>query len=238
MSTRMLNAPIAPMRARRSISIRACSRASPPSLQSPKWRRCVGSISGVWHAPLHLKAKIWGAGLDADAEGSAEPWAQQAKASVNLRIRSADIGPLLDLKPSSDTLGQSIRLSSRVSLVGDRLTFDDLDSIVGGSRLRGRLAVTAGEAKNIEGEIGLDQLVLVPAFALAIGAAGHDIGEPLGAGLLKGWRGRVAFQALRGAFLDGIELRPVSGTIRSDGQSLTLEGIKGGLGGGAMIANI
>jgi large subunit ribosomal protein L24 len=197
-----------------------------------------GSVSGVWHAPLHLKAKIWGAGLDADAEGSAEPWSQQAKASVNLRIRSADIGPLLDLKPSSDTLGQSIRLSSRLSLVGDRLTFDDLDSIVGGSRLRGRLALTAGEAKNIEGEIGLDQLVLVPAFALAIGAAGHDIGEPLGAGLLKGWRGRVAFQALRGAFLDGIELRPVSGTIRSDGQSLTLDGIKGGLGGGAMIANI
>jgi large subunit ribosomal protein L24 len=196
-----------------------------------------GSVSGVWHAPVHLKAKIWGAGLDADAEGSAEPWAQQAKASVNLRVRSADIGPLLDLKPS-DTLGQNIRLSSRVLLVGDRLTFDDLDSIVGGSRLRGRLALTVGEAKNIEGEIGLDQLVLVPAFALAIGAAGHDIGEPLGAGLLKGWRGRVAFQALRGAFLDGIELRPVSGTIRSDGQSLTLDGIKGGLGGGAMIANI
>ena len=199
--------------------------------------RFEGSVSGVWHAPLHLKAKIWGAGLDADAEGSAEPWAQQAKASVNVRVRSADIGPLLDLKPS-DALGQNIRLSSRVSLVGDRLTFDDLDSIVGGSRLRGRLALTAGEAKTIEGEIGLDQLVLAPAFALAIGAAGHDVGEPLGAGPLKGWRGRVAFQALRGVFLDGIELRPVSGTIRSDGQSLTLDGIKGGLGGGAMIANI
>jgi uncharacterized protein involved in outer membrane biogenesis len=196
-----------------------------------------GSVSGVWHAPLQLKAKIWGAGLDADAEGSVQPWAQQAKASVNLRVRAADIGPLLDLKPS-DTLGQNIRLSSRLSLVGDRLTFDDLDSIVGGSRLRGRLALTAGEAKNIEGEIGLDQLVLAPAFALAIGAAGHDIGEPLGARLLTGWRGRVAFQALHGVLPDGIELRPVSGTIGSDGQSLTFDGIKGGLGGGAMIANI
>jgi hypothetical protein len=196
-----------------------------------------GSLSGVWHAPLRLKAKLWGAGLDADAEGSAEPWAEVAKASVNLRVRSADIGPLLDLKPP-DTLARNIRLSSRLSLVGNKLTFDDLDSIVGDSRLRGRLALTMGEEKNLEGEIGLDQLALVPAFAFAVGAAGHDVAEPLGTGLLKGWHGRVAFQALRGALPDGIELWPVSGTIRSDGQSLTLDSIKGGIGGGTATANI
>jgi AsmA-like C-terminal region/AsmA family len=196
-----------------------------------------GSVNGVWHAALRLKAKLWGAGLDADAEGTAEPWAEVAKASVNLRVRSADIGPLLDLKPS-DTLAQNIRLSSRLSLVGNRLTFDDLDSIVADSRLRGRLTFTTGDEKNIEGEIGLDQLALAPAFAFAIGAAGHDAAEPLGTGLLKGWHGRVAFQALRGELADGIELRPVSGTIKSDGQSLTLDGIKGGLGGGAATANI
>jgi uncharacterized protein involved in outer membrane biogenesis len=196
-----------------------------------------GSASGVWHAPLRLKAKLWGAGLDADAEGSAEPWAEVAKASVNLRVRSADIGPLLDLKPS-DTPVQSIRLSSRLSLVGNRLTFDDLDSIVADSRLRGRLTLTTGDEKNIEGEVGLDQLALAPALAFAIGAAGHDVAEPFGAGLLKGWRGRVAFQALRGVLPDGIELRPVGGTIKSDGQSLTLDSVKGGLGGGAATADI
>ena len=70
-----------------------------------------------------------------------------------LKVRSADLGPLLDLKPA-DTLAQNIGLSSRVSLAGNKLTFDDLDSSIGGSRLRGRLAVTLGEEKNIEGEIG------------------------------------------------------------------------------------
>jgi large subunit ribosomal protein L24 len=30
------------------------------------------------------------------------------------------------------------------------------------------------EEKHVEGEIGLDTLDLAPAFALAIGAAGHD----------------------------------------------------------------
>lgn len=196
-----------------------------------------GSVTGAWRAPLRLKAKLWGTGLDADADGSAEPWAQPAKASVNLKVRTADLGPLLDLKPS-DALAREIRLSSRVSLAGDRLSFDDLDSIIAGSRLRGRLALTMGEEKAIEGEVGFDQLTLAPLFALAIGAAGHDAAEPLGAGLTKGWRGQVAFQALRGALPGGSELQQVGGIVKSDGQSLTFDAIKGKIGGGEVSANL
>jgi hypothetical protein len=195
------------------------------------------TLTGAWRAPLRLKARMWGAGLDADAEGSAEPWAPVAKASINLKVRTMDLGPLLDLKPS-DTLAQDIRLSSRVALEGNRLSFDDLDSIIAGSRARGRIALTMADEKNIEGEVGLDALDLAPAFALAIGAAGHDTAEPFGAGLLKGWRGRIAFQALRGALPGGGELRPVSGIVRSDGQSLTFDAIKGTLGGGEASATI
>jgi large subunit ribosomal protein L24 len=196
-----------------------------------------GSVTGVWRAPLRLKAKLTGAGLDAEAQGSAEPWAQDAKASVNLSVRGVSLAPLLDLKPT-DALAQNIKLSSRVSLTGSKLNFDDLDSAVGGSRLRGHVALTLDGEKSVEGEIGLDTLDLAPAFALAIGAAGHDAAEPLGSELLKGWRGRIAFQALRGALPGGGELRPVSGTIKSDGQSLTFDAIKGGIGGGEATATI
>ena len=42
-----------------------------------------GTATGAWGAPLRLKAKISGTGLDAEAEGSAEPWAQEAKASLS-----------------------------------------------------------------------------------------------------------------------------------------------------------
>jgi hypothetical protein len=196
-----------------------------------------GSATGAWGAPLRLKAKISGTGLEAEAEGSAEPWAQEAKASLSLKVRSADFGPLLDLKPA-DTLAQNIGLSSRVQLTGNRLTFDDLDSSLGGSRLRGSLAVTLGEEKEIEGEIGAEQLALAPAFALALGAAGHDAAEPLGTGLAKGWRGRVAFQALRGLLPGGSELQPVSGVVKSDGRSLSFDTIKGKIGGGDVTANM
>jgi uncharacterized protein involved in outer membrane biogenesis len=206
-----------------------------------------GTATGAWGAPLRLKAKISGAGLDADIDGSAEPWAQEAGASVNLRIRRADFGPLLDLKPS-DTLAQNIGLSSRVSLAGNKISFDDLDSSIAGSRLRGHVVVVlgseklgsekSGDEKNIEGEIGLDQLALAPAVALAMGAAGHDADEPLGSGLVKGWRGRVAFQALRGLLPGGSELQPVSGIVKSDGQSLTFDAIKGKIGGGEVAASL
>ncbi|HEY3793383.1 MAG TPA: AsmA-like C-terminal region-containing protein [Bradyrhizobium sp.] len=196
-----------------------------------------GSATGAWRAPLRLKAKITGTGLDAEAEGSAEPWAQDVKADVDLRVRSADLAPLLDLKPS-DPQAQNIALSSRISLSGNKLNFADLDGSIAGSRLRGRMALALGDAKSIDGEVGLDQLSLAPLFALAIGAAGHDASEPLGSGLLGGWRGKVAFQALRGTLPGGGEMRPVSGTVRSDGQSLTFDTIKGKIGGGEATATI
>jgi large subunit ribosomal protein L24 len=196
-----------------------------------------GSVTGMWHAPLRLKARMSGPGLDAEAQGTAEPWAQEPKASVNLSVHSASLGPLLDLSPA-DTLAQNISLSSRVTLAGGKLSFDDLDSAVSGSRLRGHVALTLGDERNVEGEVGLDSLDLAPAFAFAIGAAGHAATEPLGSGLVKGWRGRISFQALRGALPDGIELRPVGGTVKSDGQSLSFDAIKGTIGGGEVTATV
>ena len=72
---------------------------------------------------------------------------------------------------------------------------------------------------------------------LIIGA-GRDPAEPFGNGLAKGWRGQIAFQALRGVLPGGSELRPLSGTVKGDGQSLVVDGIKGGIGGGEVSGNI
>jgi AsmA-like C-terminal region/AsmA family len=196
-----------------------------------------GSVTGEWKAPLRLSAKVWGAGIDAELQGTAEPWAMFSKVNANLKARSINLAPAFGLKPS-DPLTQNIRLFARASLAGNKLTLDDIDSIAAGSRLRGRLALTLEDEKTVEGEVGLDTLDLAPSFALAIGATGHDTAEPLTSGLLKGWRGRVAFQALSGGLPGGGELRPVSGTIKSDGQSLTLENLKGKLGGGEAVATI
>lgn len=196
-----------------------------------------GSLSGAWRRPLQLNAKINGGGLDADAQGSVELSAPEPKASVNLRVRNANLAPLFGTSPA-DKSAQNVSLSSRLTLSGNRLIFDDLDSTASGSHLRGHLAMTFDQEKRLDGEVGLDTLDLAPALALAVGAAGRDAGEPLSAGLVSGWRGRIAFQALRGSLPGGIEMRPFSGTIRGDGQSLALDALKGGVGGGELTASL
>lgn len=194
-----------------------------------------GKLTGAWRRPMQLNARLSGGGLDADAQGSVD--LSEPKGSVNLRVRNANLAPLLGINPAG-TSARNVSLSSRLTLSGNRLTFDDLDGNAAGSHLRGHVSVTLDQDRTVEGEVGLDTLDLAPALAIAIGATGQESGEPLTPGLVTGWRGRIAFQALRATLPGGIELRPFGGTVRSDGQSLALDALKGGLGGGELSASL
>ncbi len=197
--------------------------------------RFEGKLNGAWRKPMQLSAKLSGGGLDADAQGSVD--FSEPKGSVNLHVRNANLAPLFGTS-AADKSVQNVSLSSRLTLAGNRLSFDDLDSTASGSHLRGHLAMTLDQDKSVDGEVGLDTLDLMPTLALAIGGAGRDGSEPLSAGLVTGWRGRIAFQALRGTLPGGIEMRPFSGTLRGDGQSLALDALKGSVGGGEMTASL
>ena len=199
--------------------------------------QCDGSVTGLWQGALRLSAKLSGAGLDADAQGTAEPWSEPRKAAIKLAIRRADLAPLLGLKPGDPTL-QAVSLSSRVTVTGDKIALGDMDGVIAGARLRGNLALTLGDTTGIAGDIGLDRIDIAPALGFAIGSAGRDASEPLGRGALQNWRGQVSFQALRGLLPGGVELRQLGGVIKGNGQSLTVTGIKGSLGNGNVTADI
>lgn len=187
------------------------------------------SANGTWGTPLQVKAKLTGAGVDGDIEGTGNPWAEQPTATLNVAVRRADLSALLGAKPASIS---PMSLSSRLGVSGNVFTFDDLDTSVGGSRIRGRLVLTRGEDIGLDGEIGLDTLDLAAVTGLAFGAAGHDSSSPLDKGWLRGWRGKLAFQALSAVLPGGSEVRPLGGAIKGDGQSLILENVKGSIGGG------
>ena len=189
------------------------------------------SVTGMWGSPLQLKAKLTGAGVDGDVQGTGNPWTDQPTAALTVAVRHADLGALFDLPPLSVS-SLNVALLSRLGVAGNTFTFDDLDATVGGSRVRGRLMLTRGDVTGVDGEIGMDTLDLAGVTGLAFGAAGHDASSPLNKGWLRGWRGRLAFQALSGALPGGGELRPVSGAIKGDGQSLVLENARAGIGGG------
>ena len=75
-----------------------------------------GSVTGVWGTPLRLKLDLTGAGFDAEAQGTADPFAaidpRAIKANMSLKAHGLNLAPLFDLKPS-DKLAQDIGLSSR-----------------------------------------------------------------------------------------------------------------------------
>ena len=195
------------------------------------------SVAGMWGVPLQVKTKLTGAGVDGDVQGTVDLSSEMPKAALTVAVRRADFAALLDLKPGS-VPSLTGAVASRLSIAGNTFTFEDIDSTLGGSRLRGRLKLTRGDETNVDGEIGLDTLDIAPVTALVFGAAGHDTSEPLGRGWLRGWRGRVAFQALSGVLPGGSELRPISGAVAGDGQSLKLENTKAGLGGDEVAVDL
>ncbi|EAQ36450.1 hypothetical protein NB311A_20971 [Nitrobacter sp. Nb-311A] len=195
------------------------------------------TATGAWRAPVRLNARMSGPDLDAAIKGTAEPWSSDRKADLNLTVHRVGF-KLLSKLQSSGSDAQGARLSSRVTLAGDKLIFSDLDSAIGDSRMRGHVTVVLGNENHLEGELGINTLDLATAFGLAVGAAGRDPAEPLSVGLPEGWRVQLAFAALRGTLPGNVELRPVSGVVKGDGHSLTFDAMKAKIGDGDATANL
>lgn len=194
------------------------------------------SASGVWNEPLKLKAALQGPALDADLDGSAELFKGERTGDVALKIRKADLAPLLGIDQPA-RVPVALSLSSQAKIAGARIDFQNIDGTLAGARLRGHLAMNLGDELGLDGNLGADTLDIPSVMLAAIGAIGHDSAEPLNKGLLSGWRGRVAFSSLR-ATLPGSELRPFEGSVKHDGQALVFEGLTGGIGGGKIEANL
>jgi large subunit ribosomal protein L24 len=195
--------------------------------------RFESSITGTWGGESRFKAVLSGNGLDADAQGSGRILAPEPKATAALAVRKANLAPLFGL---ADPL--PVSLTSKATIAGDRLILDNLDSRVAKSRIRGKLTVTRGDVPGIDGEVGMDAIDLAALTGIALGMAGHPATEPLHRGWVQGWRGRIAFQSLRGELPGGTELRPVSGALRGDGQSIMLDDLKAGIGGGQLTGTM
>lgn len=195
------------------------------------------TATGAWRAPVQLNARMSGPDIDAEIKGTAQPWLSDRKADLHLTVHRADLKLLSNRQPS-DPGSRKVRLSSHVTLAGNKLIFSDLDSAIADSRLRGHVAVSLGNESHVEGEIGINTFDLATVFGLAVDFAGRDPAEPLSVGLPEGWRGQLAFAALRGTLPGGIELKTVSGVVKGDDRSLTFDAMKGKIGGGDATASL
>ncbi len=137
---------------------------------------------GAWHGALQLKGKLSGNGLDAEAQGTAEPWsqgswAQEPKAALTLSVHHVNLTPLFGLKPSN-ALAQDASLSSRLSLAGRKLILDDIDGSLAGSRLRGHLAVNFGDDRSV-GRRSLVSTRSISRRSSGLRSAARDVTPPI-----------------------------------------------------------
>ncbi len=193
------------------------------------------TLSGTWQKPLAVKASLAGRDLDAMVEGTAEPWAADPTAALNVSLRKANVAPLIGGRPAGPPV--MVAATSHVDIAGNKVTLTGFDATLGASRLRGRLGLELGDDITIDGELGADAIDIPSAIAAALGTDGGSATDPFGRGLLRGWRGRVAFQSLRGTSPFG-EVRPLGGTIEADGGAVTLQSVSGTLAGGQVKADV
>ncbi|HWW47827.1 MAG TPA: AsmA-like C-terminal region-containing protein [Xanthobacteraceae bacterium] len=189
------------------------------------------SASGDPRKPMRVKAALSGTGLDADATGTAEPFADAPTAKVNLAVRHADIAPLLG---QGGPLG--LTLTSRVAVAKSEVKAEAIDGLIAGARIGGKLDWSAENA-SLDGDLAIDALNIPAVFAFMMAAPEERGAQASRLGRFQGWRGRVAFSAQRAMLPGGSELRPLNGVVRADGQSLMLEGLKGKIGGGELTFN-
>lgn len=196
------------------------------------------SAKGAWGAPLTVKAKLSGESFDGDIEGTVQPSGDDTSGTLNVVVRKVDIAPLLGHARRS-SLNASV--TSRLAIAPRQWTFDGLDVSAGGSRLRGKLQLThaqnPAEPAALNGEIGIDALDVPSVMLGVLGAPSFDATEPFARGPLARMRGRISFSSLK-ASLGALELRPLSGTVSSDGQGLLFENLSAGIGGGQIKGDV
>jgi len=193
------------------------------------------TLSGAWQQPLAVKAALAGRDLDATVEGTAEPWQSDIAAALNVALHKANLAPLAGARPADPPF--MVAATSHVDIAGNKVTLSGFDATLGASRLRGRLGLKLGDELVVDGELGADTVDIPSAVAAVLGTSGRSITDPFGRGFLRGWRGHVAFQSLRATSPIG-EVRPLSGTIESDGGAVTLQSVTGTLAGGQAKADV
>lgn len=187
------------------------------------------AATGALDAPMRTTLALKADALDLRAQGTVD--IAKAAAGLDVTMQQANLGPLAGIaRPDLAMLNASLK--SRVTIAGSDIRFDDVNGTVGSARIRGRGAVTEAA---FDGEVGLDTLDAAAALRMLIGDAGT--GEPLSRGLIGRWRGKLAFSAL-GASLGALEMRPLAGVLKGDGETLTLDAINANLGGGTVKGDV
>lgn len=190
---------------------------------------------------LQVTGRLTAGGLDAEASGSVDAFADPPAAALRVAIRTANAAPL------RRGARLPFSLTTRLELAGEDLTLHEIDGKVAGSGVRGRLAVSLGRPHRLTGEIEADAAAAGPVLAAAIGmpagASGPDAAwtwpeEPFAGGLFGDLAGAVTVKARRLAIFPRVDMREFSATLRFGRDEFALERMTGAVAGGRFTGEL
>ncbi|HLH89719.1 MAG TPA: AsmA-like C-terminal region-containing protein [Xanthobacteraceae bacterium] len=195
------------------------------------------SVDGPANGELRVDGSFTGEGLDAGARGLLRVADAQAHGALAVRFAAAHARwPLRN--PAAAAL--PVALTTKLSVDGDRLTFDALDGHVADAALKGQIGLVLGQPLRIDGHLDADTIDAAAVLAAALGAPTHAAAawsdEPFGPGPFASLEGQIAFTAARASFIAGIVGAKLQGTVRFAPSAILLEKIEGRVGGGKLAA--
>ncbi|MFA6264581.1 MAG: AsmA-like C-terminal region-containing protein, partial [Pseudolabrys sp.] len=204
------------------------------------------ALNGPASGDLRVDARLTAKGLEARATGTARPFAASPTASLRANIVRANAAPLRG-PTNDDRAALPVTFDGRVALSGDELSISDASASIGGTAVRGKLAMAFATPRKISGDIEADNVDAGRLTAAAIGmpatAAGPDktwlwSTEPFTDGVFGDFTGAVAFKARRLDVTRQIAVREFRSTLRLADHELTIGDMAGDVAGGQLAGSI
>jgi uncharacterized protein involved in outer membrane biogenesis len=202
--------------------------------------------AGPLTSDMTFEARLSADGLSVQAGGSGRlSEGESVRATATLRVASADLRPTLTGPAAGSSL--PLQMTSRVTIAGEAMAFEDIAAKLAGSGIRGRIAVDGASPRRIDGRIESDAadvpVLLARGIGLqpqaaATGAAWSWSSEPFVNGLLGKFIGKVALKFARARVLGPFAARELNATLRFGKDDLALEDVAGTLAGGRLSGGI
>jgi uncharacterized protein involved in outer membrane biogenesis len=211
------------------------------------------SVAGPADRDLTVDARLSADGLLAEGQGRGRVSLDRgATLNATLQLAKADLRPL---RPAGNAAPLPARLNARLTVVGRKMSFDDIDAKLGPSNIRGHLAVDAAGPVRIDGTLDADTADAAALIAGAIGmpgslpastpasspspAAPNAVAwvwssEPFAGGAFADLAGTVALKATRVDITPRLAAREFRAALHFGKDAVSLDGMTGEVAGGKL----
>ena len=198
---------------------------------------------------LRLEGRLTAAGLEAALRGNLRAFAEDGvSGSADLNLAAADV-VMLQQAVGRSAQSTPLTLRARVNVTPRQIAFTNVNGLVAGANVNGRLAFPLQLPLKVDGRIEAEAIDVAALLGTLSGAPVHEptpagkkppewSAEPFDRGLLGRFGGQIAVRAARASFTPNLEGRQLQASLRFSDTGMTAEDIQGSLAGGRLEGQI